>query len=159
MNAATVRAAIRDRILALTPDATYVDASYALTGVAWVESTTPLIPEVAPDTILPLAFWVDDREFGYTQTRSGHDPVFVSVNLTIRFAYLMREAGPPTDDWDRSSYAAEALIDHLLDPSWPETATDFTLQLDAATTHRRRVVGDGTVILWEIPFLIQYQRS
>lgn len=164
MNHSTARQTIRDRITALTPASTYVSASSTVSFklvATWNESRTPLLPEIAPSPIAALAFWVDNREIGFTETRSGHDPVFVTAPVRVRFTYPMRENGPPADDWDRATLAAEHLRDHLLDPTWAESESDggLCLQLSPRYPHACRPVGDGTWLLWELPFLIQYERT
>jgi len=160
MTHAEARGLITARIAAITPAASYASSSFALESITWAESPTPLIPEVdvEPDTLAPLAFWVDNRTVTTRPTRSGHDPMFVNTAITVRFLYPFRENGPPADDWDRAAYALEALVDQLLDPTWAESAGDLVLQWDSALGGARcRVLPSW--LAWEVPFRLLYERT
>ena len=165
MNHATARQIIADRIEAITPSSDYVSAGAATDGCTWHETPYPLIPEypMQPELLAPLGFWVDNRSVGYTPTRSGHDPVYINAAITIYFAFPMRDLGPYNDDWDRSAYALEALVDQLLDPTWAESAGDggLCLVLDPALGSAVALPfpAGAPWVIWSHPFRILYERT
>jgi hypothetical protein len=142
MTPAAARQQIRDRILALSPASTYVSSTFALGSAVWVESRRPLMPELSPTTLAPLAFTVDDRTHNAQPARPIADGGRVDAPITVRFLYPLRAAGPEMDDWDRSALAAEALWDWLLHTDWEgAAASDMTLETDPSRLFQRRIVG------------------
>ena len=160
MTPAAARQAIRDRILALTVTSAYSSSTFALTAT-WQESRRPLMPELSPTTLAPLAFTVDDREHRAQQARPIEDGGRVDTPVTVRFLYPLRPAGPEMDDWDRSALAAQALWDHLLHTDWEGTAAlDMTLELDPSRLFTRRIVGTSEDwILAEVYLRVFYPLS
>ena len=167
MTHGTARTIVRDRIAALVPSSGYAASSFALGDVtAWVEAPYPLVPELAPvpGMLAPLAFFVDNRTIIAKESRRGFDPLFVRAPATIRFLYPMRSAGPEIDDWDRATLALEALIDHLLDPTWSESAGDggliVTWDAGQSATIQPIHLGEGADwLLVSLSIMLQYERT
>ena len=134
MSPAQARQAITARIADLAPDATYQQGSEI-----WTEAKVPLIPELTPEPLAQLAFFVDNRNLSLTPTRqNAAEDLYFSPIWTIRFLYRLR-ASDRVNDWDRASAACVALYQWLL--AWN---TDLSL-LPNDDFANFRVLGDWVV--------------
>lgn len=154
---AEVQDLLKTRIEALVPLASYTTDMGIEASALWVMNTQPLVIELTPNPIVPLAFWIDDRDQLGSNVRSGVDPDHVVSPCIVRFLYPMRDAHAEgeTADWKAAIKAASHLRRWIL-TNWFDD-TDLTIIGDRSRIFNRRIVGDGSMILVEVPLTLIYQ--
>lgn len=143
-----VAAAIVDRIEALTPSGYTQDADDA-----WRQSETPLIPELMPEQIAHLAFWVDDRDGTAIASRQNSDEAIeMRPRLVVRFLARLRP-NSRNGDWILGQKALLALLRWL--NGWQPA--EFDILLDDPL-YSMRVVGND-YLACELRLRAVYQTS
>jgi hypothetical protein len=133
-----VSAAITARIEALVPDASYRQDA----DDAWRQCEQPLIPELAPEHLAHLSFWVDDRDGSTIPSRQNADEMIeMRPRVVVRFLARLRP-NSRNDDWTRGQRALVYLLRHLNTAAWQ--TGDLTILLDEPI-YSMRVVGNDYI--------------
>jgi hypothetical protein len=155
-----VRRALRDRIAAITPKASYTTDVSVQAGAMWHESPVPLVSAFAPpEPVQPLAFWIFRGRLARHATRTGRDSILVEAPITVRFLFPSRPKGlmaTAADDEDACTDAAEHLLESLTEPEWGEVAG---LSVDLGSdVFQTSYVGAGEVaMLCEVFLTVRYE--
>lgn len=154
-----VRAAIIDRILALTPTTSgataYSGSDVGLDGIAWSECKTPMSPTNLPSTLEYLAAWVELGDGRDVQTLPT-EPSTLAQDVAIIWIYPCRSVSEAESiDFDRAWYSMAALYLHLVSGAWAEP--DFVVERPSGPTLLRpQRVDEMARLLCEIHIQVQY---
>lgn len=160
----TVRQAIIDRVVALTPTSAGASA-YSGSGVAlttpagavlpWSECITPMTPASLPSTLAPLSVWVELGDARTKETRPS-DPHLTMQEVALLFVYPCRSASEAeTADFARAWHAMTHLYQQLIGSSWGG-GTEYTIERAPVFMLRPQRIPDIQALLCELRLLVFY---